>query len=149
MLNVEIISGEWENFSEAHSPLKTDWRNEAMKKSDIRDYMIVETAHDDCKYIVMKRSIVDDKLEGFSLNDFDENLVHKKEKFYSISKVYEAVKLTFPFELNIESIFKKYNPKLIWEREPTPISKKVLDSMNKEQIQEYLSEIVYPCVIVE
>lgn len=30
MLNVEIYGGEWENFSEAYSPLKTDWRNEAM-----------------------------------------------------------------------------------------------------------------------
>ena len=120
-----------------------------MKKSDIKNYMIVETAHDDCKYIVMKGSVVDDNLEGFSLNDFDENLVHKKEKFYSISKVYEPVKLSFPFELNVEDIFKKQNPRLLWKRKPTPISKKVLDSMNKEQMQKYLSEIVYPCVIVE
>ena len=120
-----------------------------MKKSDIRDYMIVETGFDDCRYLVMNRAIVDDKLEGFTIDNFDENFVHKKEKIYSISKVYEAVELTFSFELNIEDIFKKQNPKLLWKREPTPISKKALDNMNKEQMQEYLSGIVYPCIIVE
>lgn len=120
-----------------------------MKKSDIRDYMIVETGFDNFRYLVMGKSIVDDELKGFSLDDFDENLVHKKEKFYSISKVYEPVKLSFPFELNVEDIFRKQNPRLLWKRKPTPISKKVLDSMNKEQMQKYLSEIVYPCVIVE
>lgn len=120
-----------------------------MKKSDIRNYMIVEIGFDDCRYLVMGKSIVDDELKGFSLDDFDENLVHKKEKPYSISKVYEAVELTFPFELNIEDIFKKQNPKLLWKRKPTPISKKGLDNMNKEQMQQYLSGIVYPCVIVE
>lgn len=118
-----------------------------MKKSNIRDYMIVETGFDECRYLVMGKSIVDDELKGFSLDDFDENLVHKKEKPYSISKVYEAVELTF--ELNIEDIFKKQNPKLLWKRKPTPIGKKVLDNMNKEQMQQYLSGIVYPCVIVE
>lgn len=58
-----------------------------MKKSDIKDCMIVETGFEDTKYLVMGNSIVDDELKGFSLDDFDENLVHKKEKPYSISKV--------------------------------------------------------------
>lgn len=120
-----------------------------MKKSDIKDYMIVETGYEDGRYIVMGNSIVDDELMGFSLDDFDEDLIHKKEKPYSISKVYEAVKITFPFELNVEDIFKKYHPKLLWKREATPISKKVLERMSKKQMQKYLSEIVYPCVIVE
>ena len=38
-----------------------------MKKSDIRDYMIVETGYDDKKYLVVKGKLVDDNLEGFSL----------------------------------------------------------------------------------
>ena len=80
-----------------HLPLKTDWRNEILKKSDITEYMIVETGFDDGRYLVMGNSIVDDELIGFSLDVFDENLVHKKEKLYSISKVYEPVKLSFPF----------------------------------------------------
>ena len=88
-----------------------------MKKSDIKDYMIVETGFDECRYLVMGKSIVDDELKGFSIDDFDENLVHKKEKPYSISKVYEAVKITLPFELNVEDIFAKQNPKLLWKRE--------------------------------
>lgn len=120
-----------------------------MKKSDIKDYMIVETGFDDCRYLVMGKLIVDNQLEGFSLDDFDENLVHKKEKPYSISKVYEAVILTFPFELNIEDIFTKQNPRLLWKRDATPISKKVLENMDKEQMREYFSKIVYPCIIVE
>lgn len=132
-----------------HLPLKTDWRNEILKKSDITEYMIVETGFDDGRYLVMGNSIVDDELIGFSLDDFDENLVHKKEKLYSISKVYEPVKLSLPFKLNIEDIFKEQNPKLLWKREPTPISKKVLGNMNKGQMQEYFSGIVYPCIIVE
>jgi hypothetical protein len=120
-----------------------------MKKSDIKDYMIVETGFEDGRYIVMGNSIVDDELKGFSLDDFDENLIYKKEKPYSISKVYESVKLDFPFELNIEKIFKEQSPKLLWKRKPTPISKKVLGRMNKAQMQKYLSNIVYPCIIVE
>lgn len=120
-----------------------------MKKSDIKNYMIVETGFEDGRYLVMGNSIVDDELKGFSLDDFDENLVYKKEKPYSISKVYEPVKLPLPFELSIEKIFKEQNPKLLWKRKPTPISKKVLERMGKKQMQKYLSEIVYPCVIVE
>lgn len=120
-----------------------------MRKSEIRDYMIVETGYEDGRYLVMGKSIVDDEMKGFSLDDFDENLVHKKEKPYSISKVYEAVKITFPFELNVEDIFTKQNPKLLWKREPTPVSKRVLERMGKKQMQKYLSNIVYPCVIVD
>lgn len=120
-----------------------------MRKSDIKDYMIVETGYGECRYLVMGNSIVDDELKGFSLDDFDENLVHKKEKPYSISKVYEAVKITFPFELNVEDIFTKQNPKLLWKREVTPVSKKVLKYMDKKQMQKYLSNIVYPCKIIE
>lgn len=124
-------------------------RDKAMKKSEIRDYMIVETGYEDGRYLVMGKSIVDDEMKGFSLDDFDENLVHKKEKPYSISKVYEAVKITFPFELNVEDIFIKQNPKTLWKREPTPVSKRVLERMDKKQMQKYLSNIVYPCVIVD
>lgn len=111
--------------------------------------MIVETGVDNCRYLVMNRTVIDNKLEGFSLDDFDENLVHRKEKPYSISKVYEAVNLTFPFELNVEDIFNEQNPKLLWKREATPVSKRVLEHMDKKQMQKYLSNIVYPCIIVE
>lgn len=120
-----------------------------MKKSDIMDYMIVEIGYEDGRYIVMGNSIVDDELKGFSLDDFNEDLIHKKEKPYSISKVYEPVKLTFPFELNVEDIFTKQKPELLWKREATLISKRVLNKMNKKQMQKYFSNIVYPCIIVE
>ena len=59
------------------------------------------------------------------------------------------VKLTFPFELNVEDIFTKQKPELLWKREATLVSKRVLNKMNKKQMQKYLSNIVYPCIIVE
>lgn len=121
-----------------------------MKKSDIRDYMIVETGFDDKKYLVIKGKLIDDNLEGFSLEtDFNENLVNDKNKPYSISKVYEPVKLDLPFELDIEKIVKNQNPKVIWERKPTPLSKAVLSRMKKSEAQKYVMNLVYPCVIVK
>ena len=120
-----------------------------MTKSDIEDYMIVETGYDDCKYLVMNGKLVDDNLQGFSLEDFDENLVNKAQKQYSISKVYDVVKLNVPFELCIEQIFAKQNPQVLWVRQPTPISLKYLKSLKKSHVQEYLMNIVYPCVTVE
>lgn len=120
-----------------------------MKKSDIKEYMIVEIGYEDGRYLVMGNSIVDDELMGFSLDDFDEDLIHKKEKPYSISKVYEPVKLPLPLELNIEKIVKNQNPKVIWERKPTPLSKAVLSRMKKSEAQKYVMNLVYPCVIVE
>ena len=35
-------------------PLKTDWRDETMKKNEIKDYMIVETGFDNKKYLVKR-----------------------------------------------------------------------------------------------
>ncbi len=107
-------------------------------------------AYDDKKYLVIKGKLIDGNLEGFSLeNDFNENLVNDKNKPYSISKVYETVKLDLPFELDIEKIVKNQNPKVIWERKPTPLSKAVLNRMKKSEVQKYVMNLVYPCVIVE
>lgn len=70
-------------------------------------------------------------------------------KPYSISRVYESVKLKFPFEMNIEKIFMAQNPKCVWERKPTPLSKKALSRIKKSEVQKYIMSLVYPCVIVE
>lgn len=119
-----------------------------MTKSELKNYMIVETGFDNCKYIVLNGRLVDDELRGFSIDDFDENLINKKNKPYSISKVYEEVNI--PFELNTEEIVKKYNPKVIWERQPTRLSKKMLSGMKPAVLQKYLrTSVVYPCIIVE
>lgn len=121
-----------------------------MKKSDIRDYMIVETGYDNKKYLVVKGKLVDDNLEGFSLeDDFNDELINDECKPYSISKVYESVKSDIPFEMNIEKIFKDQNPKCIWERKPTQLSKKTLNRMKKSEVQKYIMSLVYPCVIVK
>lgn len=121
-----------------------------MKKNDIKDYMIVETGYDDKKFLVIKGKLIDDNLEGFSLEeDFNDDLINDKYKPYSISRVYESVKLKLPFEMNIEKIFKSQQPKVIWERKPTPLSKKILSRMKKSEVQKYIMDLVYPCVIVE
>lgn len=120
-----------------------------MTKSDIKDYMIVVTGFDDCKYLVLNGKLIDNTLQGFSLEDFDDDLVNEAEKPYSISKVYDVVKVDIPFELNVEEIFEKQKPQLLWKRKPTPISLKYLKSLKKSKIQEYMMNVIYPCVTVE
>ena len=124
-------------------------RNKPMKKSDIKDFMIVETGYENEKLIIMAGKVVDDELNGYSLDDFDDNLVNKKHKPESISKVYAPVKLSFPFELNIEKIFAEQKPQIIWERKPTKVSKQLLNNMSKKQMEKYIQGIIYPCVIVD
>lgn len=112
--------------------------------------MIVETGYDNKKYLVIKGKLVDDNLEGFSLEDnFNDDLINNEYKPYSISKVYESVKLNLPFEMNVEKTFKVQNPKCVWERKPTPLSKAILSRMKKSEAQDYIMGLVYPCVIVE
>lgn len=121
-----------------------------MTKNNIKDYMIVETGFDGKKYLIINGKLLNDNLQGFSLeDDFNEDLVNNKNKPYSISKVYESVKIRYPFEWDIERLFKNQNPKVIWERKPVPLSKKILNKMKKSEVQRYFMEQIYPCDIVE
>lgn len=120
-----------------------------MKKSDIKDYMIVETGLEDQKYLVLKGKLVDDELNGYSLDDYDNDLIHKTHKPESISKVYAPVDIDFPFELDIEKIFSEQNPKVLWKREPTKLSKKLISKMDEKQGKKYLDNLVFPVVIVD
>ena len=120
-----------------------------LKKSDLKDFMIVETGYENEKLIVMAGKVVDDELNGYSLDDFTDELVNKIHKPESISKIYKPVSLSYPFELNIEKIFEKQKPQLLWEREPTKVSKKLLNNMSKKQMENYLQVIIYPCVIID
>lgn len=121
-----------------------------MTKNNIKDYMIVETGFYDKKYLIINGKLLDDNLQGFSLeDDFNDDLVNNKNKLYSISKVFESVKIRYPLELDIESLFKNQNPKVIWERKPTKLSKNILNKMKKSEMQRYLMNQIYPCVIVE
>ena len=112
-----------------------------MQKSDIRDFMIVETGFESKKYIVMAGHIVDDELCGYSLDDFNDDLTHKTHKPESISAVYAPVDIEFPFELDIE--------KVLWKRKPTKLSRKLLSKMDEKQGKKYLDNLVFPVVIVE
>ena len=120
-----------------------------MKKSEIKDYMIVETGLENQKYIVLKGKLVDDELNGYSLDDFDNNLIHKIHKPESISIVYAPVDIDFPFELDIEKIFSEQNPRLLWKREPTKLSRKLIMKMGEKQGKKFLDRLVFPVVIVE
>lgn len=111
--------------------------------------MIVETGYDNEKYLLMAGKLINSKMESYDLEDFTEDLVHKNFKPVSISKVYEPVKLNVPFELNIEKIFSNQKPKIIWERKPTKLSKRLLSEMDKKQRENYMEEITYPVIIVE
>ena len=120
-----------------------------LKKSDLKDFMIVETGYDNEKLIVMAGKVVDDELNGYSLDDFTDELVNKIHKPESISKVYEPVSLSYPFELNIEKIFEEHKPQIIWERKPTYLSKKLLGKMNKKQMENYLQGVAYPMMLID
>lgn len=117
--------------------------------------MIVETGYDDCKYLVMKGCIVrlddNDELDGFLLDEFDENLIHIECRPFSIYKVYESIYQTLEseFRLDVEEIFHKHKPKLLWEREPTPVSQKYLEFLSEKEVEEYVMNLVYPCIKVE
>ena len=120
-----------------------------MKKSDLKGWMIVETGYDNEKYILMAEKLVNSKMEGYDLEDFDDDLIHKSFKPMSFSKVYEPVKLAIPFELNIERIISEQKPQIVWERKPTYLSKKLLSKMNKKQMEKYLQGVTYPVIIVD
>ena len=90
-----------------------------------------------------------DRTPGQSSGVFDDDLVNKKHKPESISKVYAPVKLNYPFELNIEKIFAKQKPQLLWERDPTKVSKKLLSKMSKKQMENYLQGVTYPVRIID
>lgn len=120
-----------------------------MKKTELKDWMIVETGCDNEKLIVFKNTIVDNEINGYTFDDFDDDLINKNFKSESISKVYESVVLEVPFELDIDKIFEDQQPKLLWEREKTKVSKKLLNSMDKEQVLKYLDGLVFPIIIVE
>lgn len=120
-----------------------------MKKSDLKDFMIVETGYDNEKFIVMAGKVIDNELNGYSLDDFTDELVNKIHKPESISKVYEPVSLSYPFELNIEKIFSEQKPQIIWERKPTYLSKKLLSKINKKQMENYLQGVTYPVMIID
>lgn len=129
-------------------------RNGGIKvhKKDIKEFMIVETGYDDTKYLVMKNCLVRNnkkyELEGFELKDFNEDLINISAKPYSISKVYKPVNLTSPFELNVEKIYDEHRPKMLWKRQPTPVSLQYLKSLDESIVEEYVMNLVYPCVCV-
>lgn len=134
-----------------------------MKKNELRMFMFVENGmgemfivfnndnNDDGRWVLVRNALVSGG-ENFALEscEFTDELVHIKEPTLSIIKVYDSVKLVTPFELNADELFKKYNPKLLWERKPSPVSKKVLKGFKSEKVaMKYIKSIVPPYIIVD
>lgn len=82
-----------------------------MKKSDLRDGMVIEM-EDESRGIIINNSILYTRLSD-SLDDFTEDLLYKNDGKYRINKIYKIIKRTN----YISEIFKIENLKLIWERD--------------------------------
>ena len=121
----------------------------SLKKSDLKTGMIIETGYDEELYLVLGGKFVNSKLQGYELDDYDDNLVDQLFKPASISKVYDVVKIDVPFDMDIRKMLEEQKPQLLWERKPTKLSKKLISKMNKEQRERYIQGITYPVVIVD
>lgn len=120
-----------------------------MKKSDLKTRMIVETGHDEELYLVLAEKFINSKLQGYEFDDYDDDLINPIFKPASISKIYDVVKIDAPFDMDVRKMLEEQKPQLLWEREPTKISKKLLNNMSKKQMEKYIQGIIYPCEIVD
>lgn len=145
-----------------------------MKKSDLKNCMIVRNGYgelflllknkcDNNYWVIVSSSIdeeygscwydEDDSPIEFEADDFDDYLVNIEDPISSIIEVYEPIPIKFPLVLGVDSLYDlydKYKPELVWEREPSIVSKSKLESFssNKEAM-EYIDSIVPPYLIVE
>lgn len=140
-----------------------------MKKADLKKFMIVRNGYGNLFILLsynnnewaIGRGLTDEEYEsglyddcyvpiGYEHYEFNDDLVHVEDPIASITKIYDSIPVKFPFELDVESLYDKYKPKLLWEREPTPVS---LDKLNgfqsNKEVLEYIGTIVPPYIIVE
>lgn len=82
--------------------------------------------------------------------EFNDDLININDPIASIIGVYNSIPLQLPFVLNVEDLYDKYKPELVWEREPSVISKSKLESFSSnEDVMAYINGIVPPYRIVE
>ena len=139
-------------------------RRNYMKKEDLKNLMIVINGLEEMFLIlgdknnfVMIKEIKEDKegndeIYGFEADQFNEDLICIEDIPSSIIEIYDCLPIKSPFEfyLNVEKLFNKYEPKLLWKRDPSPLSKSKLESFNNnENAMKYVNSIVQPYIIVE
>lgn len=137
-----------------------------MKKSDMKNNMIVyngygdmllllEDNHIDNDWFVVGTPIEEELYEDMSAvfykeREFNDDLININDPIASIISVYNSIPLQLPFVLNVEDLYDKYKPELVWEREPSVISKSKLESFSSnEDVMAYINGIVPPYRIVE
>jgi hypothetical protein len=137
-----------------------------MKKSDMKSYMIVVNGYGDMLLLLEDKDIdndwfvvgtpteeeLDEDISAvfYKEREFNDNLININDPIASITDVYDSIPLQFPFVLNVEDLYDKYKPELVWEREPSVISKSKLESFSSNKdVMTYISSIVPPYRIVE
>lgn len=137
-----------------------------MKKSDMKNHMIVyngygdmllllEDNHIDNDWFVVGTPIEEELDEDMSAvfykeREFNDDLININDPIASIIGVYNSIPLQLPFVLNVEDLYDKYKPELVWEREPSVVSKSKLESFSSnEDAMAYINGIVPPYRIVE
>lgn len=137
-----------------------------MKKSDMKNYMIVVNGYGDMLLLLEGKDIdndwfvvgtpteeeLDEDMSAvfYKEREFNDDLININDPIASITDVYDSIPLQFPFVLNVENLYDKYKPELVWEREPSVISKSKLESFSSNKdVMTYISSIVPPYRIVE
>lgn len=137
-----------------------------MKKSDMKSYMIVINGYGDMLLLLEGKDIdndwfvvgtpteeeLDEDISAvfYKEREFNDDLININDPIASITDVYDSIPLQFPFVLNVEDLYDKYKPELVWEREPSVISKSKLESLSSNKdVMTYISSIVPPYRIVE
>lgn len=137
-----------------------------MKKSDMKNYMIVVNGYGDMLLLLESKTInnnwfiigtpTEEELEEdrsvvfYDGREFNDDLININDPIASITDVYNSIPLQFPFVLNVEDLYDKYKPEHLWEREPSEIAFSKLKSFSSnEEIMKYISSIVPPYIIVD
>lgn len=137
-----------------------------MKKSDMKSYMIVVNGYGDMLLLLECKGIDNDwfvvgtpteeeldedrSVVFYKEREFNDDLININDPIASIIGVYNSIPLQFPFVLNVKDLYDKYKPELVWEREPSVISKSKLESFSSnEDVMAYINGIVPPYRIVE
>lgn len=139
-----------------------------MKKSDLKQFMLVQTGYNSDFYIVLEdknedfflfRTPTEKELEEdenadpdvFLSCEFDDNLVCIEYKEHSIVSVYDSIPVDFPLKIySVEDLYNKYKPTLLWKRECSPISiSKIKSFKDDEDRMNYINSIVPPYIAVE
>lgn len=137
-----------------------------MKKSDMKSCMIVVNGYGDMLLLLEDKDIdndwfvvgtpteeeLDEDISAvfYKEREFNDDLININDPIASIISAYNSIPLQCPFVLNVEDLYDKYKPELVWEREPSVISKSKLESFSSNKdVMAYINSIVPPYRIVE